>query len=774
MHETDLGGDVASPTLTAALAYARDGWYVIPGRAESKRPHTSGPAWSASRDEDVIRAWWATWPDALVGVHAGLSGLLVVDVDVHDVDENGFESLGRLCEGLGKDAEWLDQTSLVSRSGSGGRHHLFRAPDGVDFTKRKIGWLPGVDVLVGDSFVVLPPSPHPSGGRYAWLRGPEENELAPLPPELLGHLLRTTSRDASVGLSGIELATVLANGSPAGRRNQDLIRLVGWLRRTVGDTPERRAELRRQLEEWRDRCTPPYRGPAEDEEYERTLESGLSLDHADRNPHWPLPEGGATGTGQEGGLRLLSPLGLAEWLEPRCGAFLRYRDETGEMLVWDGRRWAPNDRNDEPLWPQLQRWGLLAGLEKAVRSQAQDLRAQGEDRAARELEKWLTKALDRRFFSEACLTVATQAERVLHRADLDPHPHLLHCRNGVVDLRDGSVRPHDPSYLNTALVPHDYDPTAHSPALESQLETMFPEDLEMQSFLQRAVGASLFGDNRTKSLFVLRGRANTGKSTLLQALLPVLGSDTPHPYADMGDKKLFVEPRGDQHPAGLADALQHRLVLMSEEYGERDKLNMPLLKAVTGGDRLKARFMRQDFWTGTARCTPWLATNHDLRLGEFDEAVRTRLRVIDVDREIPAGLRRPGVVQELVAEATGLLAWAVRGAVAVHERGLSVPERVLSAVEEMVDEQDLVHAWRTDQYDPEAGGEVTLLELYADYQAWCEGRGAPALYRDEFSKRLAKLLGRRAADMPRRRNDAGQMTRVYPGRLTAEPLPSWP
>src|SRR5690606_32279426 len=156
----------------------------------------------------------------------------------------------------------------------------------------------------------------------------------------------------------------------------------------------------------------------------------------------------------------------------------------------------------------------------------------------------------------------------------------------------------------------------------------------------------------------------------------VLGAGSAGTYADVGEKRLFVQPKGEQHPAGLAAALQLRLVLMAEEYGEQDRLNMPLLKAITGNDRLTARFMREDFWTGVSRCTPWLATNHDLRLGEFDEAVRTRLRVIDVPGVIAPEDRRDGVVEELVAEAPGILAWAVRGAVEYSRGGLRDPEQV--------------------------------------------------------------------------------------------------
>lgn len=765
---TDTATDLnAPPCLSAALAAAERGWMVVPGRPGEKRPYTSGDGWGASSDPEQIRRWWATWPDALVGINVGRSGLIVVDIDVHDEDANGFQSIGRLCEGLRQPGDWLDNLSLVSRSGSGGRHHLFRAPDGVDFSRRKIGWLPGVDVLAGDSYLVLPPSPHPSGVEYQWLRGPDRHEVQPLPPELLSHLLRTLSRDASANLTGLELANVLDHGSPSGRRNQDLIRLVGWLRRTIGDAPEHHAEIRLRLEAWRDRCQPPYRGVEEDAEYERTLASGLALDHTDRNPHWPVPEELAAG-----GLRLLSPLGLAEWLEPRIGAFVRYHDEYARILVWDGKRWCLNDMNDEPLWPELHRWGVVRQLEAAVRQQAADVRAEGDDRQARELERWLVKALDRKYFAEAALLIATQRERVLHRSDLDSWASLLHCENGVVDLLTGDLRDHDPGYLNTSLVPYAYDPTAVSAALARQLQTMFPGDDEYKDFLRRAVGASLFGDNRAKAIFVLRGPANTGKSTLLQAILPVLGSDTGHGYADMADKKLFIQPKNDQHPAGLADALASRLILMSEEYGDRDKLNMPLLKAITGGDRLKARFMRQDFWTGTACCTPWLATNHDLRLTEFDDAVRTRVCLIDCDNPIPAGDRRMNVVGELLAEAPGILAWAVRGAIEVSRGGLQPPERVLAEVDDLIEDQDLVRAFLDDRVILDETAETSGLAVYHEYERWCAELSSPPLYSSEFTKRALKVLGVRRTDLKRVR-EAGMMVRLWPVRIREDGAPGW-
>ena len=753
--------DSKKTCLEAALGLAAQGWFVIPGHPTEKRPYTSGDGWSASRDPDLIRSWWGTWPNATVGINVGMSGLFVVDLDIHDEYDNGFESMARQCRSLGKDDDWLNTMSLVTRSGGGGQHHLFRAPDGVDFQSRKIKWMPGVDILVGTSFLVLPPSLHPSGDTYRWLRGPDDFEVEQLPPELLAHFLRRASAvDGTIGLTGIELSSVLVHGSPSGQRNQDLVRMIGWMRRTVGDTTEARMEIRRQLEEWRNLCQPPYRGDSEDAEFERTWQSGLSLSHAERNPNWPVPVEMA-----EAGLQLMNPRGLADWLKPRYGAFLRWNVDTGTLMVWNDRQWVHDDKQGVAVWTMFRKQGADSELDRYINQVAADMRASGEDRSARALEQWKPKALDQDYFGKAAKTMVADEAFQVSRLDFDSRPELLHCVNGVVNLETGELLPHDPSYMNLNLVPVAYSPIAHSPALARQLEMMFPSDFEMQDFLQQAVGASVFGDNRTKALFVIRGSADTGKSTFMEAIMPVLGHNSG--YTQAGQKHIFTVTRNgaDRHPEGLAAILGARLVSMSEEYGESDRLNISLLKSITGGDPLAARFIAQNQFVAVPKCTPWLMTNHDVRLTEFDDAVRTRICLIDMEHVIPAQDRRVNVRDEIVAEGEGVLAWIVQGAQKVHRFGLVKPARVLVAVDELIAEQDLVKAWVAERTEPADIDDGTpMSSLYDDYAWWITAQGNHPLARLTFGIRLSRVLVVRAKDLKRVRTESGE-TRCYPVRL---------
>lgn len=142
-----------SVCLGPALKYAARGWHVLPVKATNKAPYTAHGVYDATTDEETILGWWKTWPSANVAIACGPSGLVVIDCDV----KNGIDGI----------ATWRDYCiehgipedgTLTTITPSGGRHRIYKAPPGVEID-RKIGFLPGVDILAGPfSYFVAPPS----------------------------------------------------------------------------------------------------------------------------------------------------------------------------------------------------------------------------------------------------------------------------------------------------------------------------------------------------------------------------------------------------------------------------------------------------------------------------------------------------------------------------------------------------------------------------------------------------------------------------------------
>lgn len=815
-----------SPYLHAALGYAAMGWSVVQGaNVKEKRPLRGGDAWAGSTDQDQLLAWWTEKPSGLVGVSLGPSNLLVLDIDMHE-DENGdvidgFASFERLLELLAIDWYDLVSQSLVSRTGGGGLHFFFQVPDiEKEHLRRIIGWYPGVDVLCGRSYAVLSPSIHPETGRqYVWEpkgRKPEQG-AGPLPPKLLEKVVsalisRERHDDGSSASYATDAAELFRKGASAGSRNNDLIRIVGWLRRRLAPGPDLPERIRQQVESWRDRCTPPYRGSVEDLEFEKSFASALSLPHADI----VLPEWGRRTAVQHDGVTEIGEMSaeaLARWAYPHLSPHLRYSREEGMVYRWRDAYWQAGGPRHEDLPRLLDELGFCTAMRRSVETTTLRLAADATtekeqtnaQRIGKEWEGWRRRQVEPKALIGTALRVAASDELGVSRQTWDSTAHMLHCVNGAVDLETGVLHPHDSSRMNWSLARAEFDPSlqARDPVSALGLHTLGPAwqkmlglvtaDEELQRYLQVAFGVTCFGDNRGKAMFILHGIANNGKTTLLNAVMATLGvNDRTYPlsgagaYAASVDKHVLCESKGqnDPHPAGLASALLRRMITMSQEYTPQDKLRLEIVKAITGNDIIAARFMRQDFFELQARCTPWMATNEEVQLGAFDDSIRTRIKPIELEGEIPLEHRRPisAVLAELSTpeERTGLLTWLVLGARTVVEGQTALdrlePAKISESFSNMVFDQDSVLAWIDTRCIAVATGERPDLlqqfvlrelrgspvsELIHDYMMWAQAKGVVPVSQVAFTRRVQANL-RINSSMKVRDTIDGERIRMLP------------
>ena len=162
-----------NPFLQAAEAYARSGWYVFPLKPREKRPATEHGLDDATTNLDTIRRWWTKTPTANIGLNCGKSGLVVVDLDKHG-KWDGLQEWA-----IFTTKHHLTPHTSTSVTGGGGRHLLFKSPDGIEIKSVNARLSPGIDVKAEGGYIVLPPSIHPTGIPYAWEDG--NTRIEPLP-----------------------------------------------------------------------------------------------------------------------------------------------------------------------------------------------------------------------------------------------------------------------------------------------------------------------------------------------------------------------------------------------------------------------------------------------------------------------------------------------------------------------------------------------------------------------------------------------------------------
>ena len=202
--------------------------------------------------------------------------------------------------------------------------------------------------------------------------------------------------------------------------------------------------------------------------------------------------------------------------------------------------------------------------------------------------------------------------------------------------------------------------------------------------------------------------------TFLNTIAGALGD-----YHRTAPIETFAASTGERHPTDLAGLRGARLVTATEtEEGRR--LAEARVKALTGGDRISARFMRQDFFEFQPQFKLFIAGNHRPRLRSVDEAIRRRFNLIPFTVAIPPGERNKELAEQLKAEWSGVLAWMVEGCLEWQRSGLLPPTIVIEATADYLNSEDSISAWLDDCCIRDPTALEPSAALFASWKGWAE------------------------------------------------------
>jgi putative DNA primase/helicase len=225
----------------------------------------------------------------------------------------------------------------------------------------------------------------------------------------------------------------------------------------------------------------------------------------------------------------------------------------------------------------------------------------------------------------------------------------------------------------------------------------------------------LLGKVTEHVLPILIGVGCNGKTTLVEAVMKAFGD-----YAIAADPELFIERTWAAHPTGQADLLGVRLAV-TQETDEGRRLAAATVKRLTGGDKIRARRMRQDFFQFTPSHTAMMVTNHKPKTSSDDPALWRRIRVVPFDvvvTDIDAALP-----DKLELELPAVLAWCVAGYRAYTERGLDSPVAVAERTEEYRAASDPLGRFLAERTLVSPFAHVRARELFHAWADWCRACG---------------------------------------------------
>jgi putative DNA primase/helicase len=285
----------------------------------------------------------------------------------------------------------------------------------------------------------------------------------------------------------------------------------------------------------------------------------------------------------------------------------------------------------------------------------------------------------------------------IRAAELDAHPELINTPSGIVDLRTGAVKPHDPSLLLTRITAHGVDLEAPHPRWDAFLKETFDSDAELISYMRRLAGLALSGFVREHVLPFLHGIGANGKGVLTLVLQGLLGDADTGGYAVSAPDGFLMTGRDGAHPTEIARLRGARLVVCSEQTSGK-RFDESKVKRLTGGDVLTGRFMRGDFFDFPPSHLTWVLSNHLPAVREGGPSFWRRVRKIPFLHVVPEDQRIPDMHEQLLAEeGPAILGWAVHGAVEVIANGLNDPESVIKATREYEISEDTLASFVQDE-----------------------------------------------------------------------------
>ncbi|PEO59823.1 phage/plasmid primase, P4 family [Bacillus toyonensis] len=411
---------------------------------------------------------------------------------------------------------------------------------------------------------------------------------------------------------------------------------------------------------------------------------------------------------------MLTEMGNAERIATEYGHVIRFVNGSG-WYTWDGKRWKEDrSRKVERITSKTLRKLLKSEDEREVKW-------------GRQCEK---RAIRMNSIKDMIPLVPAQRE------DFDKHAYLLNVENGVMDLKTGELSLHDRDFMLTKMTNIECKKDEDCPHWKAFLESIFknPEgdtDYELIDFIQKAIGYSLTSDISEQVMFFLYGGGRNGKSTFINTIKNLLGD-----YAKQTNSDTFIKKKHDSGANNDIARLAGARFVSAVESEDGQQLSEALVKQITGGEPISARFLRQEFFEFTPEFKVYFTTNHKPIIKGMDEGIWRRVRMIPFTVTIPKEKVDRKLPEKLSMEMSGILNWAIEGCLKWQSEGLGMPKAIQDATSHYKEEMDILEPFLIDKCFLHPQARIEAKELYNKYSRWCNDEGEISLKNRTFYRLL--------------------------------------
>jgi len=401
---------------------------------------------------------------------------------------------------------------------------------------------------------------------------------------------------------------------------------------------------------------------------------------------------------------LMTDTQVKNYFADNCKHIIRFVPGIG-WHYWNSTRWNTNSPGGlHPLIDLMQRH-LMTESEKIKNEDDRQKRRKsliGWEMHGRQVS-----------FIQACQNVPAL---ISDACILDRDQMLFNVQNGTIDLRHGTIAKQNPDHLITRQSNIIYRADAKCPQFIKFVTWAMSGDAEMVAFIQRFFGYCLTGSTVEQKFIFLCGIGANGKSTLMAILKELLAD-----YSESADTSLIMRQRSggtDLNKLAMLAALRGARAVILSEVNDNERLDEAMVKTLTGGDQVTARFLHQAFFSYVPQFKLIGFGNSKPTIRETSHGIWRRFVLVMFRATCSEADKDPHLLDKLRAELPGILAWAVQGCLEWQRVGLSPPDAIKAATTEYRESEDTFALWLKSACPIEPGYEENAKVLLESYIAF--------------------------------------------------------
>lgn len=421
--------------------------------------------------------------------------------------------------------------------------------------------------------------------------------------------------------------------------------------------------------------------------------------------------------------------GNADRFIDRYGDVVRYSFIDKNWLVYNGSYWELDDQGQ-----------VHTLVDRVVDQMKHEKLKTPPDMDEQEAEKAFRKHIKHSRSNSGKKAMIDEIKHrvpVLHN-EFDTDKTLLNVENGYVDLTNGILHEHDIKKMFSRQTRTEYTDTIDAPEWRQFLDQIFDGNQALIDYVQKAVGYSLTGSTKEQVMFILYGNGRNGKSIFIDTIADALGNYARSMQAD----SIMVKPNKSSANSDIARLEGARLVTSSEP-NDGLRLDEGLVKQLTGGDTVTARYLYGKEFEFKPEFKLWLATNHKPIIRGTDDGIWRRLMLIPFAVKIPDNRVDKDLKYKLQREEVGILNWAVEGALKWQTEGLNPPESVRKASNSYRNEMDIIAQFISENCEIGENRSVRARDIYQRYKHWASENSEYLMSATKFGKEMAKRYKRK-------------------------------